>query len=143
MSESIGDKFKELFDIPLSKQGYESKPDLKIAFEVASKTLGFYIPPLKAQHIVEPEITEEENKVISEHERISASRKPYVLKPEEREIVKELLNTDDKGLDELEIYILCDGEICVRTPEISWKVLAGREWWFDLEKKTHRLVSMN
>lgn len=142
MSENTGDKFKELFDIPLSKQGYESNPDLKTVFDVASKTIGFYIAPLKAEPS-EPEITEEENKAISEHEKIRNSRKPYVLKPEEREIVKELLNTDDEGLDELEIYILCDGEICVRTPLYTWTSLCGREWWFDLKNKTHYLVSMS
>jgi hypothetical protein len=71
------------------------------------------------------------------------SKKPYVLSQEEREIVKELLNIDDDYLDMMDIYIFDDGDICVRTPQVSWMNLCGREWTIDLEKKKVSLTSMN
>ena len=71
------------------------------------------------------------------------SKKPYVLSQEEREIVKELLNIDDDYLDMMDIYIFNDGDICVRTPQVSWMNLCGREWTIDLEKKKVSLTSMN
>ena len=71
------------------------------------------------------------------------SKKPYVLSQEERGIVKELLNIDDDYLDMMDIYIFDDGDICVRTPQVSWMNLCGREWTIDLEKKKVSLTSMN
>ena len=72
-----------------------------------------------------------------------SKKKPYTLKPEEREIVKELLNTDYNGLDSMSIEIYPDGELCVRTPQQSWIALAGREWCINLKNKTHRLTAMS
>ena len=71
------------------------------------------------------------------------SKKPYTLSDDEREIVKELLNIDDDYLDMMDIYIFYDGDICVRTPQVSWMHLCGREWTINLEKKKVSLTSMN
>jgi len=71
------------------------------------------------------------------------SKKPYVLSQEEREIVKELLNIDDDYLDMMDIYIFDDGDICVRTPQVSWMHLCGREWVINLKKKKVSLTSIN
>ena len=153
----LGNQMKEMFETfkPKSSTDTYKENDLKLAFEVASKTIGFNIKPLKAQTEEEyaawrKEEEEKRKKWEEEHpeevakwkayENKKASKKPYTLTPEEREIVKELLQTDDKGLDELTITIMNDGEISARTPEISWKVLAGREWWINLKEKKHRCV---
>lgn len=71
------------------------------------------------------------------------TRKSYEPTPEEKESLKELLHMDDKVLDTMDIYIFNDGDICVRTPKISWKVLAGREWTVNLNEKKVTLTSMN
>lgn len=71
------------------------------------------------------------------------SKKPYILSQEERKIVKELLNIDDDYLDTMDIYKFNDGNICVRTPQVSWMHLCGREWTINLEKKKVSLTSMN
>lgn len=71
------------------------------------------------------------------------SKKPYTLSDDEREIIKEVLHMDDKALDTMDIYIFDDGDICVRTPQVSWMNLCGREWTIDLKKKKVSLTSMN
>ena len=71
------------------------------------------------------------------------SKKPYVLTEQEREIVKELLDMDDKFLDIHNIYIYNDGEICVRSPDYTWRTLCGRMWNVNLKEKTARCVALS
>ena len=121
---------------------YKEK-DLKLALDVASKTIGLELTP------VTPMSTEETKEWIKKHTKEYAEpeyykgKKPYILKPEEREIVKRLLHTDDKGLDKLTISINDEGKIIARTPQLSWMTLCGREWVIDLKTQTHELVALN
>lgn len=62
---------------------------------------------------------------------------------EERKTLKELLHMNDSWFDTMDIYIFDDGDICVRTPQVSWMNLCGREWTIDLKKKKVSLTSMN
>lgn len=70
-------------------------------------------------------------------------KRPYILKTEEKEIVKRLLNIDDIDLDKLTININDEGKILVRTPDYTWMSLCGREWLIDLENESHKLVCMS
>lgn len=127
-------------------------------FNIARAMIGFDLTPIKPMDEKEvaewnKKLKEENNKWEAEHpEQVKArnewkekysKKKPYTLTADEREIVKELLNTDDDGLDSLSIEIYPDGELCVSTPQQSWFALAGREWCINLKNKTHRLTAMS
>jgi len=127
--------------------------DFSILQKIASKTIGYDITPIK------PMSKEETEKWIEDNERAILERnkapemqaylkkyghqKPYVLTPEEREIIKEVLNMSDERLDQMEIGIHEDGDINVRTPELSWRTLCGREWWVNLKEKKSRCVALS
>ena len=85
----------------------------------------------------------EEVAAIKAWEEKYKSRKPYTPTEEERKTLKELLHMNDSWFDTMDIYIFDDGDICVRTPQVSWMNLCGREWTIDLEKKKVSLTSMN
>ena len=114
-----------------------------IVKNIASKLIGLELEP------VSPMSDEETKKWIKEHTKeyvepdYYKGKRPYTLKPEEREIVKRFLKTDDIGLDELTININDDGKILARTPDYTWYSLYGREWLIDLENESHELVCMN
>lgn len=154
----LGDKMKEMFEPSLSEQGYKEKPDLKLAFEVAEKTLGFSIKPLKAQTPEEyaewsKKQDEKRKKWDEAHPEQAAKRdawfkkystkKEHILTSEERELVKELLKIDDSTLDTMSTYIFEDGDICIRTPQRTWTSLCGREWTVNMKDKTINLTAMN
>lgn len=85
----------------------------------------------------------EEVAAIKAWEEKYKSRKPYTPTEEERKTLKELLHMNDSWFDTMDIYIFNDGEICVRTPQVSWMNLCGREWTINLKKKKVSLTSMN
>ncbi len=85
----------------------------------------------------------EEVAAIKAWEEKYKSRKPYTPTEEERKTLKELLHMNDSWFDTMDIYIFNDGEICVRTPQVSWMNLCGREWTIDLKKKKVSLTSIN
>lgn len=85
----------------------------------------------------------EEVAAIKTWEEKYKSRKPYMPTEEERKTLKELLHMNDSWFDTMDIYIFDDGDICVRTPQVSWMNLCGREWTIDLKKKKVSLTSMN
>lgn len=70
-------------------------------------------------------------------------RMPYKLTDSEREIVKEAIGLDDDELDCYETYFCENGEICVTTPPVNWKVMAGCEWMVNLSDKTARVTRMS
>ena len=131
---------------------------LDLIQKIVSKTIGYDLVETKP-------MTEEENKKFwEENERrrkeweeshpeevakIKAweekynSKKPYTLSDEEKEIIKEVLNIDEKLLDTMDIYIYNDGDICVRTPQFTWSSLCGREWSVNLKEKKSTLTCMN
>lgn len=135
------------------------KDKLKLAMEVASKTIGFDLASAKAMS--NEEFTawtikqeKERKKWEAKHPELVAahkkweekynSKKPYILAPWERELVKEILHMpDDKTLDYYETYIYNDGEICIRSPQRAWNALAGREWSVNLQTKTSKCMCMN
>ena len=86
---------------------------------------------------------QEEVAAIKVWEEKYKSRKPYTPTEEERKTLKELLHMNDSWFDTMDIYIFDDGDICVRTPQVSWMNLCGREWTIDLKKKKVSLTSMN
>lgn len=134
------------------------KNPLDLIQKIVSKTIGYELVGTKP-------MTEEENKKFWEEnerrrkewedshpeevtkmkvwEEKYKTRKPYTPTNEERETIKELLNIDNDYLDMMDIYIFNDGDICVRTPQVSWMHLCGREWTINLEKKKVSLTSMN
>lgn len=121
---------------------YKEK-DLKIVSDVMSKTIAADLMPVTPMSIEETkEWMKKHTKEYVEPEYYKG-KKPYILKLEEREIVKKLLHTDDKGLDELTISINDKGKIIARTPQVSWMTLCGREWIIDLKMQTHKLVALN
>lgn len=144
---------------PLGDPDKVDKNALKIAMEVASKTIGFDLVGAKA--MTNEEFTawtikqeKERKKWEAEHPEFVAahkkweekysSKKPYILAPWERELVKEILHMpDDKTLDYYETYIYNDGEICVRSPQRAWIALAGREWSVNLQTKTSKCMCMS
>lgn len=71
------------------------------------------------------------------------SKTPYTPSPEEREIIKEVLNMNDAVLDTMDIYIFNDGEICVRSPQFTWNSLCGREWSVNLKERKSSLICMS
>lgn len=85
----------------------------------------------------------EEVAAIKAWEEKYKSRKPYTPTEEERKTLKELLHMNDSWFNTMDIYIFDDGDICVRTPQVSWMNLCGREWTIDLKKKKVSLTSMN
>ena len=85
----------------------------------------------------------EEVAAIKAWEEKYKSRKPYTPTEEERKTLKELLHMNDSWFDTMDIYIFDDGDICVRTPQVSWMNLCGREWTINLKKKKVSLTSMN
>ena len=128
-----------------------NKEILGLIAEIASKTVGYDIPPIvpmsHEEDIAYRKKMKEERKewerqypeqaaARRKFELKSQSRKPYVLSPSEREIVKEVLKMDDATLDECAIDILNDGDISVRTSQSTWMALAGREWWINIPDKT-------
>ena len=86
---------------------------------------------------------QEEVAAIKVWEEKYKSRKPYTPTEEERKTLKELLHMNDSWFDTMDIYIFDDGDICVRTPQVSWMNLCGREWTINLKKKKVSLTSMN
>lgn len=144
---------------PLGDPEKVDKNALKIAMEIASKTIGFDLASAKAMSNEEfaawtIKQEKERKKWEAEHPELVAahkkweekynSKKPYILNPQERELVKEILNLfDDKTLDYYETYIYNDGEICVRSPQRAWNALAGREWSVNLQTKTYKCMCMN
>jgi len=131
---------------------------LDLISKIVSKTIGFDLAETKPMTPEEFKNWEEENERKRKEwedahpEEVAArkaweekykTRKTYEPTPEEKKSLKELLHMDDKVLDTMDIYIFNDGDICVRTPEISWKVLAGREWTVNLNEKKVTLTSMN
>lgn len=144
---------------PLGDPDKVDKNTLRLAMEVASKTIGFDLAEAKAMSNKEfaewsKRQEKERKKWEAEHPELVAahkkweekynSKKPYTLNPQERELVKEILHIwDDKTLDYYETYIYNDGEICVRSPQRAWNALAGREWSVNLQTKTSRCMCMN
>lgn len=131
---------------------------IELISKIVSKTIGFGLVETKPMTPEEFKNWKEENERKRQEwedahpEEVAArktweekykTRKPYEPTPEEKESLKELLHMDDKVLDTMDIYIFNDGDICVRTPEISWKVLAGREWTVNLKEKKVTLTSMS
>ena len=131
---------------------------LDLIQKIVSKTIGFDLVSTKASSEEELKKWNEEREKArkeweeSNPEKVAAikaweekykTRKPYTPINEERETIKELLNIDDNYLDMMDIYIFNDGDICVRTPQVSWTSLCGREWTINLEKKKVSLTSMN
>ena len=144
---------------PLGDPEKVDKNALKIAMEVASKTIGFELASAKAMSNEEfaawtIKQEKERKKWEAEHPELVAahkkweekynSKKPYILTSQERELVKEILHIpDDKTLDYYETYIYNDGEICVRSPQRAWNALAGREWSVNLQTKTSKCMCMS
>ena len=131
---------------------------LDLIQKIVSKTIGYDLISTKASSEKELKKWNEEREKArkeweeSHPEEVAAikaweekyhSKKPYTLSDDEREIIKEVLHMDDKALDTMDIYIFDDGDICVRTPQVSWMNLCGREWTIDLKKKKVSLTSMN
>ena len=131
---------------------------LDLIKKIVSKTIGYDLTGTKASSEEELKKWNEEREKArkeweeSHPEEVAAqkawlekykSKKPYTPTSKEREIIKELLHIDDDYLDMMDIYIFDDGDICVRTPQVSWMNLCGREWTIDLEKKKVSLTSMN
>ena len=144
---------------PLGDPEKVDKNALKIAMEIASKTIGFDLASAKAMSNEEfaawtIKQEKERKKWEAEHPGLVAahkkweekynSKKPYILANWERELVKEILHMpDDKTLDYYETYIYNDGEICVRSPQRAWNALAGREWSVNLQTKTSKCMCMS
>lgn len=131
---------------------------LDLISKIVSKTIGFDLAETKPMTPEEFKNWEEENErkrkewedthpeeveAWKKWEKKYRSKKPYTLSNKEKKIVKELLHMDDEYLNKMNIYIYNDGEICVRTPDVSWGVLAGREWCVNLKEKKVRLTSMS
>lgn len=159
--------FEVNFKLPENLKQYNSEEEyteeqkknfFKAMLNIAKTTVGFDLAPMKPMD--EKEVAEWNKKLKEEHDKWEAEhpeqvkarnewnekyskKKLYTLTADEREIVKEILNTDDNGLDSLSIEIYPDGELCVRTPQRTWYALAGREWCINLKNKTHRLTAMN
>ena len=130
-----------------------------MVMEVASKTIGFDLAeckPMSNEEFSEWNIKQEKErkKWGDEHPELEKkkkkweekhnSKKPYILAPWERELVKEILHMpDDKTLDYYETYIYNDGEICVRSPQRAWNALAGREWAINLQTKASKCMCMS
>lgn len=70
-------------------------------------------------------------------------RMPYNLTDSEREIVKEATGLGEDELAQYETYLCESGEICVTTPPVNWKVMAGCEWMVNLSDKTSRITRMS
>lgn len=70
-------------------------------------------------------------------------RMPYKLTDSEREIVKEATGLEEDLLDQYDTYLCESGEICVTTPPVNWKVMAGCEWMVNLSDKTARITRMS
>lgn len=85
----------------------------------------------------------EEVAAIKAWEEKYKTKKPYTLSDKEKEIIKEVLNMDEKLLDTMDIYIYNDGDICVRTPQFTWTSLCGREWSVNLKEKKSTLTCIN
>ena len=145
--------FKKLF-----KRNKSTDETVSICADIASKTIGFDLvstTPMTPEETSELHKKQEEarKKWEAEHpEEVAAakkwmeklsSKKPYILSPWERELIKEIANIDDEKLDFYETYIYDDGEICLRSPKEYWLALAGREWAINLQDKTYHCVAMN
>lgn len=143
----------------MEKFDWQKKGPLGMVMETASKTIGFDLvgtKPMSNEEFSEWNIKQEKErkKWEAKHSEIVAankkweeklnSKKPYILAPWERELVKGILHMpDDKTLDYYETYIYNDGEICVRSPQRAWNALAGREWAVNLQTKTSKCMCMN
>lgn len=131
---------------------------LDLIHKIVSKTIGYDLVGVKPMSDEEFKKWSEENDKKRKEwedahpEKVAAqkawlekykSKKSYLPTNEEKEIIKELLNMDDDRFSTMDIYIFNDGDICVRTSPISWKVLAGREWTINLKERKVTLTSMS
>lgn len=138
-------------------KGPLGKVDEKL-FDVIKSTIGFDLvsiqPQTKEEYYEyqkrlkeERELWEKEHpeqvKQIEKFNKKMSSKKPYILAPWEREVIKKMLKMNDNSLNSCEITILEDGDISVSTCKESWWALAGREWWISIAKGTCNCVAMS
>ena len=139
-------------------EDWQKKGLLGIVADVASKTLGFDLigtKPMSEEERAkyqktlreEREVWERQHPEIVEawkkHALKTNTKKPYILAPWEKELVKEILKMPEDILNTCDITIMDDGDISVRTCRQSWMALAGREWWVNLKEKTSICIAMN
>lgn len=55
----------------------------------------------------------------------------------------EVLEVDEEYLGKCTLSRDEDGDILVRSPRVSWRMLAGREWKVDTKEKTCRITCMS
>jgi hypothetical protein len=135
----------------ISDDGNSGKEQSSVSkmLEIAGNTIGFGL--IRETPSGRPGISYGEQ--LSKEQRMSESwkrwqerensKKPYVLTKEEREIVKELLGMDDEFLDIHDVYIYDDGEICIKSPDYTWRSLCGSEWNVNLQEKTAKCVALS
>ena len=115
---------------------------MSLVAQIAGKTIGADIvqtKPMTEEEVLEwkgksaearKKWEEEHPEEVAEQKEFDQwldSKEPHTLNDFEKERIKGILDMDDEKLNRYETYMYADGQIALRTPQSSWRALAGRE----------------
>ena len=120
------------------------KNPLDLIHKIVKKTVGYELVGTKPMNDEENKKFWEENERRRKEWEDSHPEEVAKMKAwEEKYKTRKPYTPTNDYLNMMDIYIFNDGDICVRTPQVSWTSLCGREWTINLEKKKVSLTSMN